>query len=65
MVCGACEASAFPLGEEAHAFMVAALGAPLADAPDASPRALGQTERAILETLEHHAHVRLRAVGTR
>ena len=65
VVCGACEASAFPLGEEAHAFMVAALGAPLVDAPGASPRALGQAERAILETLEHHAHVRLRAVGTR
>ena len=65
VVCGACEASAFPLGEEAHAFMVAALGAPLADAPDASPRALGQAERAILETLEHHAHVRLRAVAGR
>src|ERR671938_27876 len=26
VVCGACEASAFPLAEEAHAFMVAALG---------------------------------------
>ena len=65
VVCGACEASAFPLEEEAHAFMVQALGRPLAEAPDASPRALGQAERAILETLEHHAHVRLRAVGAR
>ena len=27
--------------------------------------ALAQAERAILETLEHHAHVRLRAVGSR
>ncbi len=60
VVCGACEASAFPLSEEAHAFLVAALGRPLAEAPDASPRALRQAERAIGETAEHHAHVRLR-----
>ncbi len=32
-----------------------------AEAPDASPRALRQAERAIPETAEHHAHVRLRA----
>jgi DNA repair protein RecO (recombination protein O) len=65
VVCGACEASAFPLEAEAHAFMVAALGHPLAEAPDASPRALSQAERAITETLEHHANLRLRPVGTR
>jgi DNA repair protein RecO (recombination protein O) len=65
VVCTACEASAFPLGEEAHAFMVAALGRPLAQAPDATPRALAQAERAITETLEHHAHLRLRPVGSR
>jgi DNA repair protein RecO (recombination protein O) len=65
VVCGACEASAFPLSQEGHDFMVAALGRPLAEAPDAEPRALGQAERAILETLEYHAHVRLRAVGAR
>src|ERR687885_804426 len=49
VVCAACEASAFPLAEEAHAFMVAALGRSLADAPDAPPRALAQAERAILD----------------
>jgi DNA repair protein RecO (recombination protein O) len=65
VVCGACEASAFPLSQEGHDFLVAALGRPLAEAPDAPPRALAQAERAILETLEHHAHVRLRAVGSR
>jgi DNA repair protein RecO (recombination protein O) len=65
VVCGACEASAFALDEEAHAFMVAALGRSLADAPDASPRALAQAERAIIDTLEHHAHLRLRPVGSR
>jgi DNA repair protein RecO (recombination protein O) len=65
VVCGACEASAFTLDEDAHAFMVAALGRPLADAPDAPPRALAQAERAILETREPHAHQRLRPVGAR
>jgi DNA repair protein RecO (recombination protein O) len=60
VVCSACEASGFPLGRAAHAFMAAALGRPLAEAPDAPERALRQAERAIMETVEHHAHVRLR-----
>ena len=63
VVCGACEASAFPLDQEAHDFLVAALGQPLVEAPDAPPQALAQAERAILETLEHHAHLRLRPVA--
>jgi DNA repair protein RecO (recombination protein O) len=63
VVCTACEANSFPLDQEAHDFLVAALGRPLTEAPQASPRALAQAERAILETLEHHAHVRLRPVG--
>ena len=63
VVCSACEASAFPFSQGAHDFMVGALGSPLADAPPASPPALAQAERAILETLEHHAHLRLRGVG--
>ena len=33
VVCGACEQGGFPIGEEAHRFMVAALGQPLAEAP--------------------------------
>ena len=60
VVCGACEASAFPLDQEAHDFLVAALGRPLAEVPEASDRALRQAERAIGETAEHHAHVQLR-----
>jgi DNA repair protein RecO (recombination protein O) len=63
VVCGACEATAFPLDEAAHAFLTGAVGAPLADAPDAPPRALAQAERAINATVEHHAHVRLRAAS--
>jgi DNA repair protein RecO (recombination protein O) len=63
VVCGACEASAFPLDQDAHEFLVGALGRPLAEAPDAPARALAQAERAILETLEHHAHLRLRPLG--
>ena len=43
------------------AFLTAALSRPLADAPAADLRALRQAERAIGETVEHHAHVRLRA----
>jgi DNA repair protein RecO (recombination protein O) len=60
VVCAACEAGAFSLGEEAHGFMVAALGRPLAEAPQASDRALRQAERAIGVTAEHHANIRLR-----
>ncbi len=60
VVCGACEAAAFPLDEQAYGFMVDALGSPLAQAPTASAATLRQVERAICETAEHHAHVRLR-----
>jgi DNA repair protein RecO (recombination protein O) len=60
VVCSSCEAAAFPLGEEAYRFLVAAVGKPLADAPEASELALRQAERAISETAEYHAHVRLR-----
>jgi DNA repair protein RecO (recombination protein O) len=63
VVCSACEAAAFALDQEAYSFLVAALGRPLADAPQAPPRALRQAERAIRETAEHHANVRLRPVA--
>src|SRR5271167_4616057 len=59
VVCGACEAGSFPLGEEAYRFMTDALGRPLGEAPDAPAPALGQVERAISATLEHHANMRL------
>ncbi len=60
MVCESCQASGFPLGEESYRFLVRAVGRPLAEAPEASELALRQAERAIAETAEHHAHVRLR-----
>jgi DNA repair protein RecO (recombination protein O) len=62
IVCSSCQSSSFPLDEEAYRFLVAALGAPLAHAPDASVRVLRQAERAIAEQAEHHAHVRLRPI---
>ncbi len=63
VVCASCEGDGFPLGEEAHSFMVAALARPLSEAPAAEPLALRQAERAVGETLEHHAHVQLRAAA--
>ena len=61
VVCSACEASGFALGEEAHAFMAGALGSALADVPAAGDRALREADRAITETVEHHAQIRLRS----
>jgi DNA repair protein RecO (recombination protein O) len=65
VVCSACEASSFPLDAAAHDFLTGALGAPLAATPPAAERALRQAERAISETVEHHAGVRLRAAAAR
>ena len=64
VVCGSCISAAFPIGEECYRFLVGALGSPLARAPLASELALRQAERAIGETAEHHAHVRLRPLLT-
>jgi len=63
VVCAGCEAGSFGLSGEAHSFMVEALAQPLAAAPPAEPLALRQVERAVGETLEHHAHVQLRAAA--
>jgi len=59
VVCSSCEAGAFALEEGAHTFMTEVLARPLAEAPEGNERALGQVERAIAQTLEHHAHLRL------
>lgn len=63
VVCAGCEAGSFPLDSETHEFMVGALARPLAEASQASDRVLAQADRALAETLEHHAHVRLRRVA--
>jgi len=63
VVCSACERDGFELSAEAHNFLVEALGLPLAQAPSAGAVAMRQAERAISATLEHHAHVSLRAAA--
>jgi DNA repair protein RecO (recombination protein O) len=60
IVCPGCEAGSFALDAEAHAFMANALAKPLSEAPEAPDWALRQVDRAVSETVEHHAHVRLR-----
>jgi DNA repair protein RecO (recombination protein O) len=62
VVCPGCEAGSFPMTEEAHRFMVDALAKPLSEAPSASAAALRQADRAMGETAEHHAHVKLRRI---
>lgn len=63
VVCGSCEAGGFAIAAEAHRFMVAAIGLPIAELPAASEASLRQVDRAIGDTLAHHAHVNLRAVA--
>jgi DNA repair protein RecO (recombination protein O) len=64
VICAECPAfGGFALDGEALAFMASALGSPLKDAPTAAAPALAQVDRAVSETLEHHAHVRLRSVA--
>jgi DNA repair protein RecO (recombination protein O) len=45
--------------------MADSLASGLTDVHDAPPGALRQAERAIAETLEHHAHVRLMPASSR
>ena len=64
VVCADCPSGAsFRLDGATLSFMAAALGAPLREAPSALPATLAQVDRAVTETLEHHAHVRLRSVA--
>ena len=63
VVCPGCEAGSFGLDEAAHTFLVEALGKPLAEYPSASELSLRQADRAIAETIEYHANVRLRRVA--
>jgi DNA repair protein RecO (recombination protein O) len=64
VLCHSCWPSAdrpgsFRLDGSAHRFMIEALARPLAKAPDGLDPALGEVERAISATLEHHAQLRL------
>ena len=63
VVCASCEGDGFPFSGEAHRFMVEAMVRPLAEAPDATSGVTAQADRAVTETLEHHAHVHLRAAA--
>ncbi|MBA2763555.1 MAG: DNA repair protein RecO [Thermoleophilaceae bacterium] len=63
VVCDSCEAGSFRLDRQARGFMAGALASPLAEAPVGSDLALRQADRAIAETLEYHANVRLRRVA--
>jgi DNA repair protein RecO (recombination protein O) len=65
VVCPACEAGSFALAEDTHAFLVGAMARPLAETPAAPERALRQAERAIADTVEPHAGVRLREAVAR
>jgi DNA repair protein RecO (recombination protein O) len=64
VVCGECPpAGGFSLDGASLSFMASALGTPLRQAPPASTGTLAQVDRAVTETLEHHAQVRLRSVA--
>lgn len=62
-VCSSCEGGGFPLSRDAYAFMLAAVGKPMAALPAVGEGALGQVERATGDLLSHHAHVQLRRVA--
>lgn len=64
VVCADCrEVGDFDFSGAAHTFLTGALGSPLADAPDADPDAQRQADKAITETLAHHAHVKIRQLA--
>lgn len=63
VLCGECEGAGFALAPAALSFMAAALGRPLREAPAAERATVSQVDRAVAETLEYHAHVRLRRVA--
>lgn len=63
IVCADCrESGDFDFDAAAHAFLTGAIGAPLADAPHAERQAMRMADRAITETLAHHAHVNIRTL---
>ena len=65
VICSECGGDGFPLGGEALDWMVAALGSPLAQTGETDERALRQAERAVNDTVEFHANIRLRPAAAR
>jgi DNA repair protein RecO (recombination protein O) len=64
VVCRDCrEGRDFDFSSEAYAFMSSLLATPLADAPPASPESQRQVDKAITETLAHHANVKIRQLA--
>jgi DNA repair protein RecO (recombination protein O) len=63
VVCSSCEGDGFSLSADSHRFMVDALARPLVEAPAVESRVAAQADRAVTETLEHHAHVQLRSAA--
>jgi DNA repair protein RecO (recombination protein O) len=64
IVCRDCrEPGDFDFGAQAHAFYSGALKAPLSQSPDAEPEPQRQVDKAITETLAHHANVRIRSLA--
>jgi DNA repair protein RecO (recombination protein O) len=64
LTCRDCrEPGDFDFDGAAHEFLTGAIAAPLADAPGAEPSALRQADKAITETLAHHANVRIRSLA--
>lgn len=63
IVCADCrQPNDFAFDAAANAFLTAAVASPLAELPDATPAALRAVDRAINETLGHHAQVRMRGL---
>ena len=59
VVCPACEAGSFRLDQTAHDFLVRRSGARWRRRRTRRRRDVAQADRAVRETAEHHAHVRL------
>ena len=64
VVCRDCrESGDFDFTADAYELMTALIAAPLADAPDAPRDAQRLVDKAITETLAHHAHVKIRQLA--
>lgn len=64
VVCRDCRASGdFDFSADAYAFMSESIARPLAEAPAASSGAQRQVDKAINETLAHHANVKIRSIA--